>query len=361
MLAIFFCLVHLLLREGGPSSSMSVLRIYKIRYDRVSREIIYPRRPLTLLSLNRTRGARFRGFAQRLKARLAKKRIDQPNINRRIFYSTRNLSARRTAWNFGGPTIDWSPPSERRLISSGCRHLPPFYGALEAWLYAFAREAQSSRSIPFLSKDKRETGACRKARETSEDGDKRAKHYISKSLWPSRKIVSGPNLEGKSFPWANQNRGSNPGPVFPNHLPLLPAGRCCNSPARLSAWRTFIRSYQGRYFSRDLATSLNPLHKHCIVFHARDAPIISYFVINIFWRMDPEAGTGHFCASTNVKRGREWDGENGDVEETESERYRFLDRFHDTHQIFSLFASSSENIIELTRINGSIILFVHNL
>lgn len=63
---------------GGRAepSPMNVLRIYKIRYDRgcVSREIIYPRRPLTLLSLDRTRGARFRVSLSEIKARPAKKK-----------------------------------------------------------------------------------------------------------------------------------------------------------------------------------------------------------------------------------------------------------------------------------------------
>lgn len=42
------------------------------------------------------------------------------------------------------------------------------HGALEARSHSLAREAQSSRSISFLSKDKRKTGACRKARERTE-------------------------------------------------------------------------------------------------------------------------------------------------------------------------------------------------
>lgn len=101
--AIFFCLVYLLLEEGGPSPPMSVLRIYKIRYDRgcVSREIIYPRQPLTLLLSRSYPRGQISGFAQRSKsAPREKKRIGQPNINRRIFYSTRNLSARRNRSKF---------------------------------------------------------------------------------------------------------------------------------------------------------------------------------------------------------------------------------------------------------------------
>lgn len=80
---------------------MNVLRIYKIRYDRgyVFREIIYPRRIYSSSSRSYPRG-QISGFAPRLKARPAKRGSAGPNINRRIFYTIQNLSARGNGLKF---------------------------------------------------------------------------------------------------------------------------------------------------------------------------------------------------------------------------------------------------------------------
>lgn len=111
--------------------------------------------------------------------------------------------------------------------------------------------------------DERQTSRRKEARD--DDGDKRARHYVSKSPWPSRKIVPPSNLEGKSLPRANQNRGSR------TRGPMVPKTICPCPPASVAIVRRGYprgeRSQRGRYFfTSSLATSLNPLHKHCIVF-----------------------------------------------------------------------------------------------
>jgi len=87
--------------------------------------------------------------------------------------------------------------------------------------YRFAREPRASRS-DFISGD-----------------TERPKRRV---LTVTKNPISGLNLESESSPRANRKQGSNPGPVYPNHLPPLPAGQPCNSPTGPIAWRTLARS-----------------------------------------------------------------------------------------------------------------------
>lgn len=61
-----------------------------------------------------------------------------------------------------------------------------------------------------------------------------------------------------------------------------------------------------------------------VLYFAQEMLPLYHILLLIFsdW-MDPEAGTGRFCASTSVKRGRERDGKDNGAGETESEQYRF--------------------------------------
>ena len=90
-------------------------------------------------------------------------------------------------------------------------------------------------------------------------------------VWQSglRKIDARANLEGKSFPRGNQNQGSSPGPVR-SRRHICPLAR----PVNLDSV-AIVRSDQRPRISlaarrsilfHVLVTSVNPLHKHCIVF-----------------------------------------------------------------------------------------------
>lgn len=136
---------------------MNILRIYKIRYDRgcVSRNYLSPTTSYTPLSQSYPRG-QISGFVQRLKAHPAEKK-DRPAEYKstHILFDVKFIGSKKPPKI---SAIRLSTSFERRLISSNCRHLPRVVlrDMLEARSHSFARKVQSSRSIPFLSKDKKE-------------------------------------------------------------------------------------------------------------------------------------------------------------------------------------------------------------
>lgn len=105
-----------------------------------------------------------------------------------------------------------------------------------------------------------------RARDPSDDGDKRAKRYVSKSFRPSRKIVypgliSKVNLSRELITAEDQTRG----PCARTICPCPPASVAIVRRGYSRGERSAGPSGVDTFSSRDRATSLNPLHKHCIV------------------------------------------------------------------------------------------------
>lgn len=165
------------------------------------------------------------------------------------------------------------------MISSGCRHLPPSFYMMRSRHDRTRWHARHNRLDRFrFSRKIRENGGLSKGAQEETNGrnitfQNRSGHH--EKSYPD--LISKVNLSRGLIKTEDQTWGPCSRTIC---LCCPPASVAIVRPVYPRSERSFGPTGVDTFHV--IATSLNPLHKHCIVFRAGDAPIISYFVINIF-------------------------------------------------------------------------------